>query len=227
MEEQQATDDLKEIKLSEAKLQEAMTKEARMAEAKLMSISIAMFMAVVAMLGAVTAYRAALAEQETLRFERRLQQGEMLELVKRQELLSKVSSRTRYENSAALHSPSADGDQEQPGKLAALDKRQAALKTLQAEEEAAHVRSLRPYLNYFYVYLPYAMEPSIAMHSAIFLRALGFDTVWVRAGRRMAAFPTYGRNWKLTSPAGRLKSYVLPLPSCCLWWRSHFSPSRN
>ena len=81
-----------------------------------MSISIAMFMAVVAMLGAVTAYRAALAEQETLRFERRLQQGEMLELVHRQELLSKISSRTRYENSVALHSPAADSDQEQASK---------------------------------------------------------------------------------------------------------------
>ena len=85
--------------------------EAKAAEAKLMSISIAMFMAVVAMLGAVTAYRAALAEQDTLRFERRLQQGEMLELVHRQELLSKISSRTRYENSVALHSPVADGQE--------------------------------------------------------------------------------------------------------------------
>src|ERR1039458_5563587 len=82
----------------------------------LMSMSIAMFMAVVAMLGTVTAYRAALAEQETLRFERRLQQGEMLELVHRQELLSKLSSRTRYENSASLHTPATDSDQEQAGK---------------------------------------------------------------------------------------------------------------
>ena len=41
-------------------------RKAKAAEAKLMSISIAMFMAVVAMLGAVTAYRAALAEQDTL-----------------------------------------------------------------------------------------------------------------------------------------------------------------
>src|SRR5580704_5537056 len=119
MDEHQAADTgLREIEPSEAKLSQAKAKEARaketnLAEAKLMSISIAMFMAVVAMLGAVTAYRAALAEQETLRCERRLQQGEMLELVKRQELLSKMSSRTRYENSAAQHSPSADSDKEQ------------------------------------------------------------------------------------------------------------------
>ena len=121
-----------------------------------MSISIAMFMAVVAMLGAVTAYRAALAEQETLRFERRLQQGEMLELVHRQELLSKISSRTRYENSVALHSPAATAARNKPESRGG-DRRQAALKKLQAEEEAAHVRSLQPYLNYFEVYLPYRL----------------------------------------------------------------------
>ncbi len=181
MEEQPATEaNLKEIKLNEANLRDAKSKaEAKLAESKLLSISIAMFMAVVAMLGAVTAYRAALAEQDTLRSERRLQQGEMLELVKRQELLSKISSRTRYENSVAQHSPSADSDQGQAGsKPAPLDRRQAALKNLLAEEEAAHVRSLQPYLDYFGVDLPYPLEPSIAMHSAIFLRALGFDTVW-------------------------------------------------
>ena len=114
MEEHQATEaNLKEIRLSEAGLSEAKAKQAKVAEAKLMSMSIAMFMAVVAMLGAVTAYRAALAEQDTLRRERRLQQGEMLELMKRQELLSKLSSRTRYENSAALHSSTADSDREE------------------------------------------------------------------------------------------------------------------
>ena len=97
---QAAETNFREIKISEARLSEAKAKEAKLAEAKLMSISIAMVMAVVAMLGAVTAYRAALAEQETLRVERRLQQGVMLELEHRQELLSKVSSRTRYEHSA-------------------------------------------------------------------------------------------------------------------------------
>ena len=96
---------LPEDEISEAKPDEAKGKKDKIAEAKLMSISIAMFMAVVAMLGAVTAYRAALAEQDTLKFERRLEQGEMLELVHRQELLSKISSRTRYENSVTLHSP--------------------------------------------------------------------------------------------------------------------------
>ena len=185
MEERHAGEaNIKDVKFSEAK-----AAQAKVAEGKLMSISIAMFMAVVAVLGAVTAYRAALAEQETLRFERRLQQGEMLELVHRQELLSKLSSRTRYENSAALHSPAADSDQEQAGKPAALDRKQAALKKLQAEEEAAHVRSLQPYLNYFEVYLPYALEPSIAMHSASFLRELGFDTAW-EAPKADGSFPS-------------------------------------
>ena len=209
MDEQQATDaDLKEIKLSEAKLSEAKAKEAKLAESKLMSISIAMFMAVVAMLGAVTAYRAALAEQETLRVERRLQQGEMLELVKRQELLSKLSSRTRYENSAAQHSPSADGGKEDASNQPLLDRRQAALKKLQAEEEAAHVRSLRPYLSYFDVYLPYPLEPSIAMQSAIFLRAMGFDTVWA-APAEDGSFPNIWE--KLEGDVTRGQAKVLHL----------------
>lgn len=204
MQEQQSS----EAKLKEIKLSEAKAKEAKLAESKLMSISIAMFMAIVAMLGAVTAYRAALAEQETLRFERRLQQGEMLELVKRQELLSKISSRTRYENSAALHSPAADGDQEQAGKPTAADRRQAALKKLQAEEEAAHVRSLQPYLNYFEVNLPYDLEPSIAMQSANWLRALGFDTTW-EAPKEDGSFPSIWE--KLEKDVGRARDKVLHL----------------
>ena len=131
MEEQQGTGArFEEAKLNEVKLSEVKAKEAKVADTKLMSMSIAMFMAVVAMLGAVTAYRAALAEQETLRFERRLQQGEMLELVHRQELLSKLSSRPRYENSASLHTPATDSDQEQAGKSAAPDRHQAALKKI-------------------------------------------------------------------------------------------------
>ena len=155
VEKQQATEaNLKEITASAAKHSEAKAKEAKASDAKLMSMSIAMFMAIVAMWGAVTAYRAALAEQETLRFERRLQQGEMLELVHRQELLSKVASRTRYENSVNLHKPLAESEQEEARKLAAVDRQQAALKKLQAQEEGAYVRSLQPYLSYFDVGVP-------------------------------------------------------------------------
>lgn len=212
MEQNQDTDtNPQQTEISEAKLSEATgkeAKEAKAAEAKLMSISIAMFMAVVAMLGAVTAYRAALAEQETLRFERRLQQGEMLELVHRQELLSKISSRTRYENSVALHSPAADGGQEQAGKPGAANRRQAALKKLQAEEEAAHVRSLQPYLNYFEVYLPYDLEASIAMNSANWLRALGFDTTW-EAPKDDGSFPSIWEKLEQDVVRGRDKVLYL------------------
>jgi hypothetical protein len=199
--------EISEAERGEAKAREA--KAARTAEAKLMSISIAMFMAIVAMLGAVTAYRAALGEQETLRYERRLQQGEMLELVHRQELLSKLSSRTRYENSVALHSPAVDGDQGQAGKPV-LDRRQAALKKLLAEEEAAHVRSLQPYLDYFDVYLPYKdnLEASIAMHSANWLRALGFDTVW-EAPKEDGSFPSIWKKLEQDVVRGRHKVLYL------------------
>ncbi len=181
MEEQPTSEaKVKEVEFSQAKLDEAKAKaqSAKVVEVKLMAMPIAVFMALVAMLGAVTAYRAALAEQDTLRFERRLQQGEMLEFVHRQELLSKVASLTRYENLARLHTAAADADQKPPEKPEAPDRRRDALKNLLAEEAAAQVRSLQPFLNYFAVDQPYDLEPSIAMHSAIWLRALGFDTVW-------------------------------------------------
>ena len=180
MEPQQAAEtNFREIKISEARLSEAKAKEAKLAEAKLMSISIAMVMAVVAMLGAVTAYRAALAEQETLRVERRLQQGVMLELEHRQELLSKVSSRARYEHSQELHKNQADRSWEEARKVSATDPRQAALLNLQAEEESAYVRSLNPYLSYFYVADdPAGFEAAIAKKTALYLREWGFDTVW-------------------------------------------------
>ena len=177
MEEQQGTG----ARFEEAKLSEVKAKRAKVADARLMSMSIAMFMAVVAMLGAVTAYRAALAEQDTLGFERRLQQGVMLELVHRQELLSKISSRARYENSAKRHTPAAGSLQQEAGKLAPQDRRQAALKKLQAEEEAAYVRSLQPYRDYFGVGIQSDadVETQIAMQTADWLRTFGFDTVTV------------------------------------------------
>ncbi len=176
MEEQQVTD----AHLKQRQSKEATHSEAKNHEDKLMSTRIAMFMALVAILGAVTAYRAARAEQDTLKYERRLQQGQMLELVHRQELLSLASSRTRYENSAKTHQDLANSSEGEARKLAAVDRRQAAAKKLQAEEELAHVRSLAPYLNYFDVGVPpnSDLEAPIAEQTADWLRNLGFDTVW-------------------------------------------------
>ncbi len=206
----------KQSKISEVKLSEAKGKEAKVAEAKLMSISIAMVMAIVAMLGAVTAYRAARAEQDTLRFERRLQQGEMLELVHRQELLSKISSGARYENSANLHKSAADSAQEEARKLAAVDRRQTALKKLQAEEEAAHVRSLQPYRDYFDVGVqprsdldtPIAMETAIAGETANWLRNIGFDTVWEPPAAD-GSFPSIWENLENDVKWGRIRVLLL------------------
>lgn len=204
MEEQQVT----ESNPKQTQVKEAERTDSRAHEAKQMSTKIAMFMALVAMLGAVTAYRAALAEQDTLRYERRLQQGEILELVHRQELLSKLSSRTRYENSAALHTPTADGDQQQAGKAVAPTPPQAALKKLQAEEELAHVRSLGPYLDYFRVDLPYGLEPSIAIDSAKWLRDLGFDTAW-EVPKKNEPFPSIWEKLDKQVEKGRNKVIYL------------------
>lgn len=181
MEQQQATEtNLTETKSTEVTLSEAEAKQAKVAHAKPMWMSMGLFMAFVAMLGAVTAYRAAVAEQDTLRFERRLQQGVMLELVHRQELLSKVSSRARYEHSQGQHKNQADRSRKEARKVAATDPRQAAFLNLQAEEESASVRSLNPYLRYFYVADdPAGFEAAIAKNTALYLREWGFDTVWI------------------------------------------------
>ncbi len=200
---------LPEDEISEAKPDEAKGKKDKIAEAKLMSISIAMFMAVVAMLGAVTAHRAALAEQDSLKLERRLEQGEMLELVHRQELLSKISSRTRYENSLKLHTLPADNDQNQAAKKpGSANRRQAALQKLHAEEEAARVRSLQPYLEYFEVDRPYGLESSFAMHSAEWLRTLGFDAVW-KVPKEGASFRPIWDNLQIEVEKSRHKAMRL------------------
>ena len=101
------------------------------------------------------------------------------------------------------------------------DRPQAALEKLQAEEEAAHVRSLQPYLDYFNVDLPYDVEPSIAMQSAKWLRDLGFDTVWEGPNEDGSVPSMWEKLDKDVVDAGR-KSYGWLTRLCCLWWRWHF-----
>jgi hypothetical protein len=244
VEQQQATEtNLTETKSTEVTLSEAKAKKAKAADAKLMSMSIAMVMAIVAMLGAVTAYRATLAEQETLRVERRLQQGVMLELVKRQELLSKFSSRTRYENSANRHKSAADSAQEEARKLAAVDRGQAAWKKLQAEEEAAQSRAFQPYLDYFDIGVqsdsdleaPITIQTAIAWETANWLRNIGFDTVWEPPAAD-GSFPSIWENLENDVKWGRTKVlllavavvlFVLALAFLTFAQLSHRTPKRE
>jgi hypothetical protein len=147
---------------------------------KLMSIPVANFMAVVAMLGAVVACRAAFSEHETLRSERRLQQGKVLEFVQRQETLNTIANRTRYEFNQYADSIEADSDLKEAGQLSATDPARAASLTLQAQEDHAAGRTLQAYLNFFWVNLPRSLEESLQENAAYQLRGYGFDTHWVQ-----------------------------------------------
>jgi hypothetical protein len=113
---------------------------------------IAMVMAVVAMLGAVAAFRTAFAEQETSRLERTLDQGYMLELASRQGYLDKASLSTRLNGRYYQHQDLgrylqkvADGIRAaDPKKIREGDRLRAARLDLKAQEEFAAARVFRP-----------------------------------------------------------------------------------
>lgn len=178
-------------------------------EAKLMSIPIAMMMAVVAMLGAVVAYRAALAEQSTLRSERRLQQGKVLELARRQETLSKMSSRARYEYSREVYTAEADNDLKEARLQAATDRSRAAWLRLQAQEDHAVQRALQPYLNFFEVQLPRPLEESLQYNAAAQLREYGFDTRWTAPTKKGDAPESIWKDAELGVDRERHQTLVL------------------
>ncbi len=174
-------------------------------QARLMSIPIAMIMAVVAMLGATVAYRAALAEHETLRSERRLQQGKVLELVHRQEILNKMANRTRYEYSQYVYLAEARNDLKEARQISTTDPGRAALLTLRAQEDHAVVRALRAYLNFFWVNLPRSLEESLQQSAADQLSAYGFDARWVEPKNKGESAPSIWENAERYVEAERLK----------------------
>jgi hypothetical protein len=146
-------------------------------EQKLMSIPIALMMAVVATLGAVVAYRAARSEQDTLRSERRLQQGKLIEMVERHEMLNKLGNRSRYLDYWDVNSAEASDDVEEA--QSTTDRRRAEVLILQAQEDHALLRALQPYLDFFYVGLSRdSLEESLNSNAAGQLRNYGFNARW-------------------------------------------------
>jgi hypothetical protein len=174
-------------------------------QARLLSIPIAMMMAVVAMLGATVAYRAALAEHETLRSERRLQQGKVLELAHRQEILNKLANRTRYEYSQYVYLAEAQNDLKEARQLSTADPGRAALLTLRAQEDHAVVRALRAYLNFFWVDLPRSLEESLQQSAANQLSEYGFDARWVEPKSKGESAPSIWENAERYLEQERLK----------------------
>jgi hypothetical protein len=163
-------------------------------ETKLMSVAIADVMAIVAMLGAVVACLAAFTEHETLRLERRLQQGKVLEFVHRQEMLNKISNLSRYEYTQYVNRIEAKDDLERAQQLRSSEPARAAALTLQAQEDNAVRRSLLTYQNFLSVRLPRSLEESLQEDAATELRGYGFDTHWVDPAKRTAGQESIWKN---------------------------------
>jgi Ca2+/Na+ antiporter len=109
---------------------------------------IAILMALVAMLGMVTAYRTATAEEEVLLKEGRLTQSRFLELTKREEALVRFADSARFEIAREMHLKKARDLQERAEKARPTDRGRASLLELQAQEEVALARVQQPYLNF-------------------------------------------------------------------------------
>src|SRR6266571_4016966 len=108
------------------------------------STRIAIAMAVVAMLGAVAALRTALAEQDTTRFEHRLNQGKMLGLALRQDFLDTTAIFARFASSYQMRLAEAQNAQKEARGLGSSQPAKAAALNLKAQEEFAVANSLEP-----------------------------------------------------------------------------------
>src|SRR5438128_9960228 len=141
--------------------------EAEAHEHKPTSTRIAMAMAVVAMLGAVAAFRTALAEQDTSRFEHRFDQGKMLGLALRQDLLDTSSIGARFRSSYDLRIAEAENALKESRTLLPNERAKAAALNLKAQEEFAVARSLVPFLRFASPIPENSLEDSIALFPGV------------------------------------------------------------
>jgi hypothetical protein len=109
---------------------------------------IAVLMALVAMLGMVTAYRTATAEEEVSLKESKLKQSRFLELTKREELLVRFSDSARFEVAKDAHLKRARELQGRAERIRSTDRGKASLLELQAQEEVSLARIQQPYLEF-------------------------------------------------------------------------------
>lgn len=148
-------------------------------EPKRASIRFAIVMATVAVLGAVAAYCAARAEQNSLGAERRLEQGKILELARREELLRLRSYAGRYEERNQLLEAELKYLRGVRDGLS-TDDSTLPLLHIEIQERSAIQRAFRPLLRFFSTAAG-ASEDGLKKDAAEELRGYGFDTVWVES----------------------------------------------
>src|ERR1700685_4316596 len=98
---------------------------------------VAVGMAIIAVFAAAAAYRAALDEQEASRLKRKLDQGQMLELMLRQDLLDRFAQFPHFRDSIDLHLSEGQNLQREAEHARVTDPAGAAVLDLDAQEEFA------------------------------------------------------------------------------------------
>ncbi len=148
-----------------------------------MRTRIAILMAVIATFGAVVAYRAVIAEEETSSGERRLEQGQILELNRRADLLDTYRESAVFEDSENMARARGFYLQEQAQKARKTEPANSVTANeldLQAEEQFAIARMYRQIRDYAYVGISSTdtIENGIEKKVADELSEAGYGAVW-------------------------------------------------
>jgi hypothetical protein len=171
-------------------------------------------MAAVAVLGAVAAYRAAVAEDDASVQARTLEQGQLLALTYRQDYLNDIAEWHHF--AADEHRLNVEADQlrQRARRLYSTDVFAAQKLNIEAQTDSTVAQTLAPYLSYFYV----GTDPELGYESnldkrvAIHLGRLGFPVTWnednaARGGEdgfdiwrtfRHAVAARYDRVWQIS-----------------------------
>src|SRR5271154_4044860 len=146
-----------------------------------MRTRIAILMAVIATFGAVVAFRAVTAEEDTSSDERRLEQGQILELNRRADLLNTYRESAQFQESENLARSRGFYLQQQAKDLRDANPSAANTLDLQAEEQFAIARMYRRIGRFIYVSIDQkdTLEVGIEKNVARELSDAGFGAVWV------------------------------------------------
>ncbi len=138
---------------------------------------VAVAMAIVAVLAAAAAFRAAVAEHDVSRLERKLDQGQMLELMIRQDLLDRFAQYPRFRDSYDLHIAEGQARAIEAEGIRLADSDSAAVLELESQQEFAIARSLAPFVRFAQANLdPNNLEKSADIRVRGQLRHIGFET---------------------------------------------------
>jgi hypothetical protein len=143
-----------------------------------MRTRIAILMAVIATFGAVVAYRAVTAEEDTSTGERRLEQGQIVELNRRAELLNTFRESAQFEDSENLARSRGFFLQQQARELRRTNSPGANALDLQTEEQFAIARMYRRTGNFNYVGLEYKDGLEIGIERKVAEELSGAGAVW-------------------------------------------------